>query len=393
MEKCIDSLLVGGEDVEILVVNDGSSDRTAEIADAYAKKYPTIVKAIHQENGGHGEAVNAGIRNASGLYFKVVDSDDWVNAEAYEQILKTLEELIRGPKTVDLLISNFVYEKQGAARKKVMQYRHCLPVNEIFEWDKVRMPKGKYLLMHSMIYRTELLHECGLELPKHTFYVDNLFAFEPLPYVQNMYYLDVNFYRYFIGRDDQSVNEKVMIKRIDQQIRVNKLMADAFHRCQFSNKHQKKYMLSYLDIITTVSSIMRVRAGTQEALDKKKELMVQFCTAYKSILSKHSLSATAATGRLVSEATGLPVTLFLSKSQGGHQQIDARIAYNEIDLVIMFSDPNDTDPWEDQRIMRTLRLCDSSNVPCATNLASAEMLILGLQRGDLDWRDIVHPQN
>ena len=76
MEKCIDSLLVGGEDVEILVVDDGSSDRTAEIADAYAEKYPTIVKAIHQENGGHGEAVNAGIRNATGLYFKVVDSDD-----------------------------------------------------------------------------------------------------------------------------------------------------------------------------------------------------------------------------------------------------------------------------------------------------------------------------
>ena len=125
---------------------------------------------------------------------------------------------------------------------------------------------------------------------------------------------------------------------------------------------------------------------TLMAHDKKKELMVQFCTAYKSILSKHSLSATAATGRLVSEATGLPVTLFLSKSQGGHQQIDARIAYNEIDLVFMFSDPNDTDPWEDQRIMRTLRLCDTYNVPCATNLASAEMLILGLQRGDLDWR-------
>ena len=113
---------------------------------------------------------------------------------------------------------------------------------------------------------------------------------------------------------------------------------------------------------------------TLMAHDKKKELMVQFCTAYKSILSKHSLSATAATGRLVSEATGLPVTLFLSKSQGGHQQIDARIAYNEIDLVFMFSDPNDTDPWEDQRIMRTLRLCDTYNVPCATNLASADVL-------------------
>ena len=191
MEKCIESLLKGGEEVEILVVNDGSSDRTAEIADTYAEKYPTIIKAIHQENGGHGEAVNAGIRNATGLYFKVVDSDDWVNEEAYKQILKTLEELTRGPKTLDMLISNFVYEKQGASRKKVMQYRHCLPVNEIFGWDSVHMSKGKYLLMHSIIYRTKLLHECGLELPKHTFYVDNLFAFEPLPFVKNMYYLDV----------------------------------------------------------------------------------------------------------------------------------------------------------------------------------------------------------
>ena len=100
MENCIESLLVGGEEVEILIVDDGSSDRTAEIADDYARKYPTIVKAIHQENGGHGEAVNAGIRNATGLYFKVVDSDDWVNKEAYVQILKTLYELLRGPQTV-----------------------------------------------------------------------------------------------------------------------------------------------------------------------------------------------------------------------------------------------------------------------------------------------------
>ena len=118
MEKCIESLLKGGEEVEILVVNDGSSDRTAEIADAYAEKYPTIIKAIHQENGGHGEAVNAGIRNATGLYFKVVDSDDWVNEEAYKQILKTLEELTRGPKTLDMLISNFVYENRVLPEKK-----------------------------------------------------------------------------------------------------------------------------------------------------------------------------------------------------------------------------------------------------------------------------------
>lgn len=274
MEKCIDSLLVGGEEVEILIVDDGSTDKTAEIADAYAEKYPTIVRVIHQENGGHGEAVNAGIRNAQGLYFKVVDSDDWVNKEAYEKILKTLEELLRGPKTVDLFISNFVYEKQGATRKKVMQYRHCFPQGEVFGWSDIgHMQKGKYLLMHSMIYRTQLLQQCGLELPKHTFYVDNLFAYEPLPYVKNMYYLDVNFYRYFIGRDDQSVNEKVMIKRIDQQIRVNKMMVDVYNRGNFTNKRLRAYMFSYLDIITTVSSIMLIRAETEEALQKKKELL------------------------------------------------------------------------------------------------------------------------
>ena len=274
MEKCIDSLLVGGEEVEILNVDDGSTDKTAEIADAYAEKYPTIVRAIHQENGGHGEAVNAGIRNAQGLYFKVVDSDDWVNKEAYEKILKTLEELLRGPKTVDLFISNFVYEKQGVTRKKVMQYRHCFPQGEVFGWSDIgHMQKGKYLLMHSMIYRTQLLQQCGLELPKHTFYVDNLFAYEPLPYVKNMYYLDVNFYRYFIGRDDQSVNEKVMIKRIDQQIRVNKMMVDVYNRGNFTNKRLRAYMFSYLDIITTVSSIMLIRAETEEALQKKKELL------------------------------------------------------------------------------------------------------------------------
>ena len=274
MEKCIDSLLVGGEEVEILIVDDGSTDKTAEIADVYAEKYPTIVRAIHQENGGPGEAVNAGIRNAQGLYFKVVDSDDWVNKEAYEKILKTLEELLRGPKTVDLFISNFVYEKQGATRKKVMQYRHCFPQGEVFGWSDIgHMQKGKYLLMHSMIYRTQLLQQCGLELPKHTFYVDNLFAYEPLPYVKNMYYLDVNFYRYFIGRDDQSVNEKVMIKRIDQQIRVNKMMVDVYNRGNFTNKRLRAYMFSYLDIITTVSSIMLIRAETEEALQKKKELL------------------------------------------------------------------------------------------------------------------------
>ena len=157
MSKCINSLLIGGEEVEIIIVDDGSSDRTAEIADDYAEKYPTIVKAIHQENGGHGQAVNTGIKNATGLYFKVVDSDDWVNQDAYYEVLKTLYELTRGAETVDLLISNFVYEKQGVTRKKVMQYRHCFPTNQIFGWDEVRHMKKRPVspyAFHDIPYKT-----------------------------------------------------------------------------------------------------------------------------------------------------------------------------------------------------------------------------------------------
>ena len=125
------------------------------------------------------------------------------------------------------------------------------------------------------------------------------------------------------------------------------------------------------------------------AHDKKKELMVQFCTAYKSVLLKHDLYATATTGRLIADNTGLPITLLLSHKHGGHQQINARIAYNEIDLVLLFTDPNTTDLSDDSQMVETIRHCDRHNVPIATNVASAEMFIMGLQRGDLDWRELL----
>lgn len=276
MRKCIDSLLTGGNDVEILIVDDGSKDSTGAIADEYQTKFPNIVKAIHKENGGHGSAVNAGLEQASGLYFKVVDSDDWVKESAYQKILATLREMVAGDTTLDMLISNFVYEKEGEKKNKVMRYHHALPVDKIFTWDEVKhFHKGQYILMHSVIFRTRLLKECGLKLPEHTFYVDNLFVFEPLPFVKTMYYLDVNFYRYYIGREGQSVNEQVMISRIDQQIKVNKIMLDYLveKKAQVSKKRKlRNYMVNYLEIITVISSVLLIRSGTEENLEKKKEL-------------------------------------------------------------------------------------------------------------------------
>lgn len=276
LQKCVDSLLVGGEEVEILIIDDGSDDRTGEIADKYEEMYPKIVKVIHQENGGHGAAVNAGLEQASGLYFKVVDSDDWVKESAYKKILETLKEIVGGNTVLDMLISNFVYEKEGDKKNKVMKYHHALPKDRIFTWDEVKhFRKGQYILMHSVIYRTKLLRECGLKLPEHTFYVDNLFVYEPLPYVKTMYYLDVNFYRYYIGREGQSVNEQVMISRIDQQILVNKIMLDYLLKNKSEiNRHPKMrtYMVNYLEIITVISSVLLICSGTEENLGKKKEL-------------------------------------------------------------------------------------------------------------------------
>ncbi|WP_349667378.1 glycosyltransferase family 2 protein [Lacrimispora sp.] len=274
MRHCIESLLPGGDEVEILIVDDGSTkDRTAEIADEYERNYPGICRAIHQENGGHGEAVNAGLRNASGIYFKVVDSDDWVDESAYMEILNTLRRFVYGEKTLDMLVSNFVYEKQGSNRKKVMNYRTALPENQLIDWDDVKVfILGQYILMHSVIYRTELLKQCGLELPKHTFYVDNIFVYQPLPHVKTLYYLNVNFYRYFIGRDDQSVNEQVMIGRIDQQIRVTKLMLSYYDVMKIKQRKLRRYMVRYLEIMMVISSILAIKSGTEENMEKKEEL-------------------------------------------------------------------------------------------------------------------------
>lgn len=336
MEKCIRTLLVGGNDVEILIVDDGSTDRTGEIADRLEKEHPGIIRAIHQENKGHGGAVNTGLAHAGGLYFKVVDSDDKVRASAYKSILDVLRRFRGTPQNnigvpaagpdqktmdpdsakgaeeavctaervsadmagtgdlmasgaaagvdesteeqLDLLISNFVYNKENENRHNVMEYRKCLPVNRVFSWKEAnRFPIGKYILMHSVIFRTQMLRDSGLRLPEHTFYVDNIYVFDPLPYVRRMYYLDVDFYYYFIGREDQSVHESVMIRRLDQQAQVNRIMIDYFtdeknREIIGRERVLQQYMFNYLEIITTITSVLAIRSGQPEHLQLRDEI-------------------------------------------------------------------------------------------------------------------------
>ncbi len=278
MRKCIDSLLVGGEDVEILIVNDGSKDNTAAIADEYEARYPNICRAIHQENAGHGGAVNTGLANAKGMYFKVVDSDDWLDEESYKVVLERLKQFRENRKRVDLFVANYVYEHVYDGTSHAVDYHNVLPEEKIFGWSEAkRFKMDQNLLMHSVIYRTKVLRRSGLKLPEHTFYVDNLFVYVPLPYVKTLYYLNVDLYRYFIGRGDQSVNEQVMIGRIDQQIRVNKLMIDAYDLPKdVKNRQLSKYMFSYLAMICCVTSIMLLISGTEENLENRRDLWLYF---------------------------------------------------------------------------------------------------------------------
>lgn len=276
IDRCLESLLTGGDRIEIIIVNDGSKDRTEEIAKSYVEKYPGIVRLVNKENGGHGDAVNYGLKNAEGIYFKVVDSDDKVSAESFQIILDLLEKFSAPDDQLDMLLANYVYDKEGAKHKKVMKYTHMIPENQVLGWeDLLHVMKGHYILMHSVIYRTAMLRECGLELPKHTFYVDNIFVYQPLPYVKRFYYVNTNFYGYYIGREDQSVNEDIMISRIDQQLRVNRIMLDLydlFDKDRIPSKKLRQYMYQYLEIITIISTVLLIRSGTKENLEKRKQL-------------------------------------------------------------------------------------------------------------------------
>lgn len=294
MEKAIKSILPAQDEAEIIIVNDGSKDQTLKIAKSYQKKYPNIIKVIDKENGGHGSGVNVGLKEATGKYFKVVDSDDWIDQKSLKEVLKALKKI-----EVDLFIVNYVYEKEGESKE--MGYHKVFPENKIFTWEEVgKFKVSEYLLMHSVIYKTSILKESKLVLPEHTFYVDNIFVYYPLPKIKTMYYLNVPFYRYFIGRSDQSVNEKVMISRLDQQIKVTKMMVDFFDPFEIENKNLQNYLIHYLDIMMTVSTILCKLAKTKEAEQKRKDLWEYLKEKNKKVLKKIKVAKLAKMPRIIS---------------------------------------------------------------------------------------------
>ncbi len=169
MEKCIQSILPGGERVEIIIIDDGSKDNTGRIADELAEQYPSIIRVIHQENGGHGEGINQGLRHASGKYFKTVDSDDTLSGD-FVRFLDELEDCDR-KGGVDLFLTNYHYVHADGKGDRSIVFSNALPAGRVFTWEETKPFRVDQILMiHTVTFRTELLRKTGLEMPKHTFY-------------------------------------------------------------------------------------------------------------------------------------------------------------------------------------------------------------------------------
>ena len=285
MKTCVDSLLIGGERVEIIIINDGSKDKTGEIADEYASKYPTIVKVVHQENGGHGEGINQGIKYASGKYFKVVDSDDKVS-EDFPAFLDALEKCdMEGG--VDLAVTNYYYVHTDGVGDRSIDYSNVLPSNKIFEWKDTKPFKiHQMLTIHSCTFRTSLLRKWGEPLPRKVFYEDNLMICKTLPYVKKMYYFPRDLYRYWIGRPDQSVQENVMKGRYTHQILITE---KSFIACDLDNITEpklKNYLKHELFMMFGIS-ILFTRLNDTEESDNDLEKMWDSCKSHNKKWGTH----------------------------------------------------------------------------------------------------------
>jgi hypothetical protein len=275
MDHCIDSILRGQgrhrDHHRQRRLDEGQHGREGRRVGAAP---PRVIKVIHQENKGHGGAVMAGLRAASGVYFKVVDSDDWLDPVALNLMLSKLRHFIASGSPVDLVVANYVYEHTNSGTQKVIRYRRHAAAEPDLHLERGGLLRpGQNILMHSAIFRTQVLRDSGVELPEHTFYVDNIFVYVPLPSVQTLYYLPVNLYRYFIGREDQSVNESVQISRLDQQMRVTDIMVEAHKLPEGAgNRRLAGYMEQYLGLIVTASIDVRAAGGHREGPAMRREM-------------------------------------------------------------------------------------------------------------------------
>ena len=285
MAACIESLIPGGERVEIIIIDDGSKDRTGAIADDYAAKYPDMIKVVHQENGGHGEGINQGLRNATGKYFKVVDSDDKV-CDDFPAFLDALEECDRNGG-VDLFVTNYYYVHTDGVGDRSINYSNALPENKIFTWEESKPFRIHQLLtIHSCTFRTDIMRNCKEDLPKKVFYEDNLMVCRTLPFVEKLYYMNIDLYRYTIGREGQSVQDDVSRRRYTHYLQVTETCFKSVDLDSITSKRQKQYMKHELFMLFGIA-VLFTRLNKSHTADAALEKMWQNCYDHDAKWAEH----------------------------------------------------------------------------------------------------------
>lgn len=274
MQRCIDSLLVANRPVEIIIVNDGSTDDTLEIANSYAKRYSNVV-VIDQPNSGWGAGVNRGLERARGMYFKVVDSDDWLESSALHRVLYTLDSLVATNQAPDLLLTNYVYDHTVDESTHEIAYRNYLPEGRIFTWEETRHASiDQRIMVHASWYLAPLLRESGVQVPEGMAYMDSYFVLHPLPYAKKLFFLDVDAYHYMVGRQDQSVNVEVVKRHIDHQLYATRVAIDDYDHASLMRISPKmaNCRARYIIAMFSVSTAHLFMINTPDAIQKNKRM-------------------------------------------------------------------------------------------------------------------------
>ncbi|MBQ9251676.1 MAG: glycosyltransferase family 2 protein [Clostridia bacterium] len=275
LRRCVERMVPAGPELDVLIVDDGSRDGTPALADQLAEEHPGIVRVIHQENGGHGEGLNQGIREAEGIYLKSVDADDRIDTES----LLALMELLRAhatPETwADLVVNDYVYDHLDKESVFQVRYNHVFHANRVDTWETCRyFPMWKQFMIHSMCYRVALLREHHYELPKHTFYEDNLYIYQPLPWVKTILYLHRPLYGYTVGQENQSVSQKNILRRMDQNTHMITQMICTWTWAEMKRMpcRLRKYMISFLSGQILAVTVLHESANNEEARALNREM-------------------------------------------------------------------------------------------------------------------------
>lgn len=274
MGHAVDSLLAASQPCEILLINDGSTDDTSALAHDYESRYPQV-RAIDQENTNWGGVINHGLELARGRYFKVLDSDDHMEAEALRTVLDTLAQTVEDGDAPDLLITNYVYDHLPTGTTREMAYRSFLPQGHTFGWDEVGKPGiDQYLMIHATWYATELLRSSGVHLATKAAYMDSLLLLHPMPFVERLRYIDVAPYQYTIGREGQSVDIKYLQRHMPEQLFATRLaIEDVDYAALFARKPKcAELMCGYMQCMMSVSTLNLFTVGTRDAVEQNRQL-------------------------------------------------------------------------------------------------------------------------